>query len=162
MASAANGELETLLAIEAIKALMARLVRALDARDWATYRACHAPDHVSQAVAAVPSVGVEQMMSDLMAALDGVRTIHHVHSPEIVLSSPTEARGSWALEDWLFWMQGAEEHWLHGWGFYDDTYGQRDGQWLFTSRRLTRLRVEHSLGSRRAGPDAAPFAQTSG
>ena len=142
--------LQRLVAVEDIKLLMARRVRALDTRDWATYRACHAPDHVSYGITGGPSAGREKMMEDVMRALDGIRTIHHVHSPEIVLTSPTEATGNWALEDWLFWQQGEEEHWLHGWGHYDDSYSLRDGEWLFTSRRLSRLRLEHSPGSKRA------------
>lgn len=142
--------LQRLIALEDIKALMARRVRALDARDWDAYRACHADDHVSYGITGGPSAGLDRMMDDLLKALDGIRTIHQVHSPDISLLSPTEAKGNWALEDWLFWMQGDDEHWLHGWGYYDDTYGLRDGQWLFTSRRLSRLRLEHSPGSRRA------------
>lgn len=145
--------LERLIAIEAIKNLMARRVRALDTCDWETYRACHAPDHISYGIVGYPATGVDQMMDSLLKSLEGVRTIHQVHSPEIELLSPTEARGNWALEDWLYWMQGDEEHWLHGWGHYDDTYSQRDGEWLFTSRRLSRLRVEHSPGSKRATND---------
>ncbi len=150
MSRPAPSDLEILVATEAIKVLMARRVRALDTRDWETYRACHAPDHVSYGITGGPSAGLDQMMSDLLASLEGVRTIHQVHSPEITILSSTEARGAWALEDWLFWKQGDEEHWLHGWGHYDDTYGKRDGRWLFTSRRLSRLRLEHSPGSRRA------------
>lgn len=42
-----------------------------------------------------------------------------------------------------------------GWGHYHDTYGKRDGQWLFTSRRLTRLRVEWSPGAMRGRPVTA-------
>ncbi len=142
-------DVERLVAIEAIKNLMARRVRALDTRDWDAYRACHAPDCVSYAIASEPTAGVDQMVKALQAKLEGVRTIHTVHSPEITLSSPTAAKGNWVLEDWWFWMQGAEEHWMHGWGYYDDTYAKRDGQWLFTSRRLSRLRLEHSPGSNR-------------
>ena len=135
-------DLDRLVAAEAIRNLMARRVRALDSKDWDAYRDCHAPDHVSTILA----VGRDAMMAALLRSLDGIDTIHHVHSPEIVILSPTEARGWWQLEDWLFWKQGDEEHWLHGWGYYHDTYALRDGTWLFTSRRLERLRLEHSPG----------------
>ena len=46
-----------------------------------------------------------------------------------------------------YWKQGDEDHWLHGWGYYDETYVKRDGRWLIASRELTRTRVEHSEGS---------------
>ena len=35
---------ERLLAVEEIKALMARRIRAMDTKDWALYDTCHAPD----------------------------------------------------------------------------------------------------------------------
>jgi len=142
--------IELLAAKDAITTLMARRVYALDTQDWDTYAACHAPDHVSHALAGGPHVGRDAMMQGTRQALEGVRSIHHVHSPEIMILSPEEARGRWAMEDRLYWMQGDEEHWLHGWGYYHDGYGVRDGQWLFTSREVTRQRVEHSPGSRRA------------
>jgi len=139
-------DLERLVATNEIKNLMARRVRSLDTKDWDTYRDCHAPEHVSHVLAA----GRDAMMAALLKSLDGVSTIHHVHSPEIRILSSTEATGWWALEDWLHWMQGDEEHWLHGWGYYHDSYAKRDGEWLFTSRRLERLRLVHSPGSNRA------------
>lgn len=142
-------DLERLVAIEAIKALMARRIRALDSQDWETYAACHAPDHISHGAHFSPGAGRDAMMTAVRASLEGIQTFHHVHSPEISVLSPVEAKGSWYLEDRLYWTQGHDEHWIHGWAYYDDTYGKRDGEWLFTSRRLSYMRTEHSPGSRR-------------
>ncbi|MBV9842372.1 MAG: nuclear transport factor 2 family protein [Sphingomonadaceae bacterium] len=144
-------DLEKLVAINEIHCLMARRVRALDAHDWETYEACHAEDHVSAGPQWNPGGGRKAMMDALKKNMDGIRHIHFVHSPMIEILSPTEARGFWTLEDYLYWKQGDEDHWFHGWGHYDDTYGVRDGQWLFTSRRLSYMRKEHSPGSRREG-----------
>jgi hypothetical protein len=141
-------DLERLVAIEDIKALVARRVRSLDARDWETYQDCHAPEHVSGFFKEAPDRAA--MIEALKAETAGVTAIHHVHSPEIVVLSPTEAKGAWAMEDRRYWMQGDEEHWLHGWGYYHETYVKRDGVWLITSRELVRTRLEHSPGSSRA------------
>ncbi|WP_375396606.1 nuclear transport factor 2 family protein [uncultured Sphingomonas sp.] len=141
-------ELERLLAIEEIKRLVARRVRALDARDWETYQACHAPEHVSDFFK--DAGDRDAMMAALRAETAGVTSIHHVYSPDIAIRSDEIASGSWTMEDRRYWLQDGDEHWLHGWGFYHETYACRDGAWLITSRRLERTRVEHSPGSKRA------------
>lgn len=143
-------ELDKLVAVDAIKRLMARRIRALDTQDWVTYSACHAEDHTSHGPQFNPGEGRASMMQAVTRSLAGVSSIHLVHSPMIEIMSSTEAKGYWTLEDRLYWKQGIDDHWFHGWGYYDDTYGIRGGEWLFTSRRLSYLRKEHSSGSRRA------------
>lgn len=79
--------------------------------------------------------------------LEGVTTVHLVGLPDIRILAPDQAEGIWVLEDPLWWKQGDEEHWYRGYGHYHDTYGKRNGSWLFTSRRLVRLRFDHSPGA---------------
>ena len=62
-------------------------------------------------------------------------TVHQVHAPEIELTSPTTARGVWALEDVVRFGPGVN---LRGYGHYTETYEKVDGQWLFSSSTLTR------------------------
>ena len=141
-------ELEKLIAIEAIKQLKAQRVRALDTRDWETYELLHAPEHVSYGLkGGAPAAGPKAMMERLKKQLENVdQTVHMVHTPEITITSPDTAAGKWLLEDRLFWRQGEEEHWYRGYGLYDETYVKRDGRWLFTSRKIMRLRVDVSPG----------------
>ena len=143
------GPLERLEAIDAIKRLKARRVRALDGKDWATYEALHAPDHVSSNDNEPRWVGSKANTERLAKLLTAdITTVHHAHTPEIELIDATHATGIWAMEDWLFWKQGGEDHWLHGWGHYHETYERRDGVWLFTNRSLRRIRVETSPGAK--------------
>ena len=142
-------DLERVVAIEEIKVLMARRCRSLDARDWPTYQACHAPDHISRDTVAPGDVHSASLVDALKAFFAGITSIHRVHSAEIEFSSPTEATGIWAMEDRLYWKEGDQEHWMHGWGHYYDTYSKREGRWLFTSRRLERERREKSQGATR-------------
>ena len=138
--------IKELIEIEAIKKLKARRIRALDSKDWETYEALHAPEHISYGFGGEPAVGPKAMMERLLSFVTTVNTVHMVHSPLITLTSPTAAEGFWVLEDVLHWMQGDEEHWFRGFGHYDETYVKRDGQWYFTSRRLKRLYTETSPG----------------
>lgn len=139
--------LERLTAIEEIAALVARRCRSLDEKDWAGYAACHTPDVVSWAIAsesgeAEPTRGIEAVLAFLTTQLGGWTTVHHVHAPEITLTSATRATGVWAMEDRLWRESGEVVTWVHGFGHYHETYERRDGPWLIASRRLDRTRVE--------------------
>jgi hypothetical protein len=62
-----------------------------------------------------------------------------VHAPEIELSSPTTAKGVWALEDVVRLAPGVN---LRGYGHYRETYEKVDGRWVVTASTLTRLRED--------------------
>jgi len=149
--------LQTLLAIEEIRQLKARRVRCMDEKDWAGYAACHTPDAVSYTFqsentgATAPIVGAEAIAERLKAQLTGRTTCHQIHAPEIDLASETTATGIWPMEDMLWWEEGGQKHWIHGYGHYRETYEKRDGRWLIKSRALSRIRVDRGVG---AAPDA--------
>ncbi len=69
-----------------------------------------------------------------------VTSVHHGHTPEIVLTSDTTATGIWAMEDELWWTNGDVEEHLHGYGHYHEEYRKVEGKWLISYRTLTRLR----------------------
>jgi hypothetical protein len=150
-------DLERLLAIEDIKFLKARRDRAVDTKDWATYEALHAPDHISHhdEKDGGRMVGASNMVRQVSAIMADVISVHHSHTPQITFQSPTQATGIWGMEDNIFWKQGDEDHWLRGFGFYHETYEKRDGQWLFTSRQLKRTHVRMSPGATRSAERAA-------
>lgn len=140
-------QIEWLAALEEIKALKARRDYVLDTKDWAAYEALHAADHYSHNDGYEREEGAAHLTAQVRQRLDPIVTVHHSHSPVITFQSPDEATGIWGMEDNLYWKQGDEDHWLHGTGFYHETYGRRDGRWVFTSRRLQRITV-------RTSPDA--------
>lgn len=141
-------DLELLVAIDEIKRLKARRDHALDMKDWDTYAAVHAPDHVSHHDGHERWSTPGQVIDNLKAMLDGVTTVHQSHTPNITFQGPDMALGVWSMEDNLYWKQGDEDHWLHGFGFYHEKYEKRGGRWLFTYRRLERIRVMTSPGAR--------------
>jgi hypothetical protein len=139
--------LARLTAVADITNLVARRCRSLDSQDWDAYAACHTSDVVSWAISSEagidePTRGIEAVISFLSQQLAGMTTVHHVHSPEISLTSDATATGTWAMEDRLWWKQDGEERWLHGFGHYEETYEKQNGQWLIASRRLVRTRVD--------------------
>lgn len=132
--------------VEAIKQLKARYCRFLDTKDIDAWRALFAPDVVVQLDMAVSTGGADPQTAPALNGFDeffpvvwgGVEhaaTVHHCHTPEIELTSPTTATGIWAMEDMLFFDNGGQ---LHGAGHYHETYEKRSGTWVITSLHLTR------------------------
>jgi hypothetical protein len=135
-------------AIEDIKQLKARYFYCLDHKDWDGWRRdVFTPDASMdvQEASPTPYVGIEVILEFLIPLLDGVRTIHHGHMPIIELTSPTTAKGIWAMEDVLFWPEGrggnvhGASGRVHGYGHYHETYELTAGGWRIKSLRLTRL-----------------------
>ena len=79
--------------------------------------------------------GVDNFVPMVMGSLENAATMHHCHTPEITLTSPTTATGIWAMEDWIIFGGGQE---LHGAGHYRETYEKQDGTWRIKSLHLTR------------------------
>ena len=127
--------------VEAIKQLKARYFRTMDTKDWDAMRRVFTDDVVMDTSESGGGVvtGGDEFMGFLRKVLDGVATVHHGHTPEIELTSPTTAHGVWAMEDMLRWPDGRE---LHGYGHYHETYEKADGVWRIKSSKLTRLRMD--------------------
>lgn len=130
-----------LVEIEAIKQLKARYCRLLDTKDWAAWRSLFADDFLSDTSPAGGKKiqGADEFVTFTRKSLRNQATVHQVHAPEIELTSPTTARGVWALEDVVRFGPGVN---LRGYGHYHETYEKFDGQWRFTSSTLTRLRED--------------------
>lgn len=132
-----------LLEIESIKQLKARYCRHLDAKEWAAWRELFADDFVSEVVDATTRVivGADEFVTYARQTLGKTSqpTVHQVHAPEISLTSPTTARGTWALHDVVRLVPMLT---LRGYGHYDENYVKAGGQWRLQSSRLTRLRED--------------------
>jgi hypothetical protein len=140
-------DVERLVAIEAIKQLKGRRDRAVDEKNYELLEALHAPDHQSANQGMAPWNSAKEMIANIKAAMVKITSVHHSHTPVITFESPTKASGHWAMEDNLYWDQDGEQHWLRGFGFYDEKYEKRDGEWVFVWRRLSRLKVLMSEGA---------------
>jgi uncharacterized protein (TIGR02246 family) len=129
--------------VEAIKQLKARYFRTMDAKDWTAMRQVFSDDVVVDTTASGGNVitGANDFVTFLREAIGDVLTVHHGHTPEIEITSPTTATGVWAMEDMLRWPDGRE---LHGYGHYHETYEKIDGRWRITTSKLTRLRMDVS------------------
>jgi hypothetical protein len=133
----------TVLEIDSIKQLKARYCRHLDAKDWVAWRSVFTDDFVSDTAEAGGAVivGADDFVAFTRRNIGrpSQPTVHQVHAPEIELTSPTTARGVWALHDVVRLAPGLN---LNGFGHYDETYEKLDGRWRIKSSKLTRLRED--------------------
>lgn len=144
---------EKLLAIEEIKQLKARYCRFVDTKDWRNFEDLLTEDAVfDRSADARGNNDVEDFVFKGPAAivnmartpLADATSVHHVHSPEIELTSDTTARGIWAMADIVRWPKGSPMplRSLEAYGHYLETYERVDGCWRIKSIRLTRLIVD--------------------
>lgn len=135
----------SLMEIEAIKQVKARYCRLLDTKDWHAWRALFSDDFVSDTSQAGGKVivGADEFVAFTRKGLRSQATVHQVHAPEIELTSPSTARGVWALEDVVRFGPGVN---LRGYGHYTETYEKVDGRWIITGSTLTRLREDVGNG----------------
>jgi len=132
--------LETLAAIEEIKALKARYFRFLDCKQWEQWQECFSEDFTALYEGPHPDIEFasrEELIAENRRILADVLTVHHGHSPEITLTSTETARGIWAMYDRVE-LPGAG---FEGWGHYHEKYRKIDGQWKISRIHLTRLKI---------------------
>ena len=131
--------------IEAIQQLKARYFRLMDTKQWDAWGLVFAADVVMEVPEAdLVSHGRADVVAFVSAALEGARTVHHGHMPEIEITGADAARGIWAMFDFVEWPSGADgtRVGLHGYGHYVEEYVRDDGEWRIARTRLERLRID--------------------
>lgn len=138
---------EAWLEIEAIKQLKARYFRLMDTKQWLPFSQVFTDDVVidvlhDKHVAGDAIEGRAEVVDFIRKAVGKATTVHHGHMPEIDLLSPTEAKGIWAMFDYVEFKPSRG---IRGYGHYHEEYRKEDGRWHISKLKLTRLRLD-SLG----------------
>ena len=121
---------EDLVELELIKRLKYKYLRCLDQKLWDEMAECFVPDATAAYSGGKYSYqGRDAILEFLVKSMgeDSFLSSHRVHHPEIDLSSPTTARGVWALEDVV--VDTKWEITIRGAAFYTDDYVKQDGVW---------------------------------
>jgi hypothetical protein len=79
------------------------------------------------------ALGRDAVVDFIRSALEGMRSTHHGHNPEIEITDASTAVGTWALADYC--TAGGEIA-FNGAGYYRDEYVKRDGRWLIHRTHL--------------------------
>lgn len=122
---------ELLLAVEAIKRLKYRYLRALDQKLWDEVASCFLAESTAAYSGGKYTFEGRDAIVDFISRSMGREDFlssHRCSQPEIDLQSPTRATGTWALNDFV--IIGEYDLIVHGAAFYEDTYEQVDGSWF--------------------------------
>ncbi|MEM7410878.1 MAG: nuclear transport factor 2 family protein [Myxococcota bacterium] len=124
---------EDLVDIERIKQLKYKYMRCVDQKLWSELPDCFTPDarcaYSGGKYAYEGRDAICEWLSKSMGA-ETFHSSHRVHHPEIELTSPTTAKGVWALEDTV--IETGFEITIQGAAFYEDHYEKIDGVWKIT------------------------------
>jgi hypothetical protein len=158
--------LDELIAIERIKQLKGRYCLHLDMKDWQAYGNLFTLDASLITDSAVSTNGADPKPLPELRGRESIRTflarllppgsvtVHQCHTPLIDVTSPTTARGIWAMED-IVQMPGFH---LHGHGHYHEIYAVEDGDWRIAALHLTRTRIDMLEGDQSGPSSIAPGA----
>lgn len=120
----------------------ARYCRCLDSKDWDGYADVFTEDIVLDTTASGgPQYnGRDEIVASVGKSLEGARTAHQVHAPEIILIDADNAEVIWAMQDRVVWSEARN---LTGYGHYREHYRRcPDGKWRISFSALTRLHMD--------------------
>jgi SnoaL-like domain len=148
--------------VEAVQRVKARYFRYIDQQNWTEFPGLFTEDveidvtddmqHMGVDPARGITVGRDRFARNVARSLDGVRTVHHGHMPEIDVVAPDHARAIWAMHDRLEFPDGRVQT---GDGHYDEEYRLVDGEWRIARMKLVRLRIARTERSPARGEAAA-------
>lgn len=144
--------LARLVEIDAITRVKYAYARCLDQKQWDEMDTLLTEDCIATYSGGKYTYeGRDAIVDFLRSAMgaDSFLSSHRMHHPEIDLTGPDSAVGTWALEDVV-----VESQWqivIRGAAFYTDDYVKRDGRWLI-----------HRTGYKRTYETMEPWSATPG
>jgi len=136
----ADMTLDDLVAIHHIEQLKYAYFRCLDQKRWDEMETLLTPDVEATYSGGANSYSGRVAVLDFLQRSMGAETFHsahHCHHPEIRLVSPTEATGTWSMEDTVIMLDF--DITIRGAGFYEDRYVKVDDRWLIAATGYKRL-----------------------
>jgi len=138
---------EDLVEIEQIKVLKYRYARFLDTKEWDALAALFVEEATtSYSGGQLSYEGRDAIIGFLKQVLGSteVLTTHFMGQPEIELTGPTSAKGTWALRDLVIFPEPPPGMSVRGASFYEDEYVKVGGEWRFKHTGYRRVWEEMS------------------
>jgi hypothetical protein len=129
--------------IEAIKQVQGRFLRAADTQDADLIRTTIIDDFYCDTGSGGrgETKGIEAFVTRITTT--PALAVHHALMPEIELTSPDTANGTWAVHMFAKIADGSV---VDGFGYYNNTYRKVDGAWRVSTLRLSWLHRESRPG----------------
>lgn len=147
----------------ALQELKATYFRLLDTKQWAAWRELFTDDMVFDAELG-PGAPAQRMTTNaddfvemVSEQLKDAVTVHQGHMPEHTFLDERNARGVWAMFDWVD-SSGSGGGSMQGFGHYHEHYFKGDdGRWRIKELKLTRLRVDQTAPTGAVPPAVEPW-----
>jgi hypothetical protein len=129
--------------IEAIKQVQGRFLRAADTADADLIRTTIIDDFYCDTGSGGrgETKGIEAFVTRITTT--PAIAVHHALMPEIELTSPETAKGTWAVH---MFAKVADGSVVDGFGYYNNTYQKVDGNWRVSRLILSWLHRESRPG----------------
>ena len=139
---------QRLLDIEDIKQLKARYCRYIDTKQWHLLPSLFTSDVRFDGFASAPSGSDgNAFVRGVSSRLGSAVTMHHCHTPDLVFLAPDQARGVWAMADYMEWPEpiglpdAPQARGMYGFGHYEEAYRRTEVGWRIAHLRLRRMRL---------------------
>jgi hypothetical protein len=119
-----------LIELEGIKRVKYRYMRCLDQKLWEEMATCFTDDAVAGYSGGKYHYDGPEAIVEFLVRSMGAETFHsshRIHQPEIDLTGPDTAVGTWAMDDVVVMVDW--DLTLRGAAFYTDEYRKVDGDW---------------------------------
>jgi hypothetical protein len=138
--------LQQFLDYKAIVELKARFVHTVDAKDWDGFRRVFTPSEgVFDFGGGFAVEGGDAFVAAVEQQLADAVSVHRAFLPQISFDSPTEAKGEWAVNDYIEFTadpQTGERRGQQGFGYEYERYRKVDGAWKIAGWRVHYIRLD--------------------
>lgn len=141
-------QLQQMIDYKDIIELKARFGRLADVQDWAGYRQVFADDCEFDFGGGYVVKGGQEGTDIISGMLNGAVSVHRAYMPEIDFVSEDEAKGIWAVNDYIEWAPDPEtgaRAGQMGYGREYETYRKVGGKWKISHWRLRYDRLDPLL-----------------
>jgi len=139
---------QQLIDLEDIRQLKSRYFRLMDTQQWEPWTECFTAD-ISALYEGAPRRsetqpmditcdGRDVLVEGVSTLMTGAKSMHQGFMPEIELLDANNAKGIWAMFDYV---RLPTCH-FKGWGHYHENYVREGGAWRIKKIHLTRLHTE--------------------
>lgn len=137
--------LQQLFDYKEIIELKARFGRLADVKDWIGYRDVFSDDCEFDFGGGMIVAGGQAGTDAIAAMLEGSVSVHRAYMPEIEFLGPDEAKGIWAVNDYIEWAPdpatGGRAGQM-GYGREYETYRKINGKWKISHWRMRYDRLD--------------------
>ncbi|MET9491187.1 nuclear transport factor 2 family protein [Nocardia sp. NPDC006630] len=126
---------------DAIQQLKQDYFHDVDTKNWDELATHLAPNVIVDTVGSAGPIfpNRDSFIAFTKTTLGSANTHHQGFDPQIRMTSPTTAAGSWTMQDVLIF---GNTFGVHGYGHYWECYSNTNGQWVETYSKLTRTRID--------------------